>query len=142
MQFASVLIVHAAVAVSLVASAAAQQMGDMARLPTGAGLAVMQGSPATGPSTVKMTLPDGYLIALHRHPTDETILVRSGTYIIKYGNSEQTLGAGQRATIKANLLHSERCQGPTVIEVESTGAYGIEYAPKAAAPKIKTDTTP
>jgi quercetin dioxygenase-like cupin family protein len=142
MRFASLLVINAAAVASLVASAAAQDSGDVKSLPTGAKIEVMQGTPATGPSTIMMTLPAGYVVAMHRHPTDESILVRSGTYIIKYGNSEQTLSAGQRGTIKANMLHSERAQGPTVIEIESTGPYAIMYAPKGAAPKIKIDTTP
>jgi len=147
MRFASV--VTTGVLAALVAStsaltpsrAMAQQTGgptSLTSLPAGAKIEVMQGTPATGPSTMLMTLPDAYVIALHRHPTDESVTVRSGTYIITYGAVVQTLSAGQSATIKANTVHSERAQGPTVIEVQSAGAYGITYVPSTTTPKAVT----
>jgi quercetin dioxygenase-like cupin family protein len=127
---------------------AAQETGAMSTestlksLPTGAKITVTQGTLATGPSTMVMTLPDRYMVALHRHPTDESVIVRSGTYIITYGAVQQTLSAGQKATIKANTAHSERAQGPTVVEVESAGAFGITYVPTTTTPKPKPKTVP
>jgi quercetin dioxygenase-like cupin family protein len=114
------------------------QEQTLTSLPAGAKITVMQGTPSTGPSTMLMTLPAGYAVALHRHPTDESIVVRSGTYIITYGAVVQTLSAGQSATIKANTVHSERAQGPTVIEVQSAGAFKITYVPTTTTPKAVT----
>jgi quercetin dioxygenase-like cupin family protein len=102
-------------------------------LPTGGKIHVMQGNPKAGPSTIRMTLPDGYVVALHRHPGDQTITVVSGTFVVTYGTMATTLASGQSTTIKANTLHTEQAQGPTVIEVQSAGPYGIVYAPKSSA---------
>ena len=140
MRTLSVLVVAAALVASASALAAQQETTEQSLkgLPTGAKITVMQGTPATGPSTVQMALPDGYVVALHRHPTDESVLVISGTYVITYGNSAQTLGAGQKTTIKANAIHSERAQGPTVIEVTSPAAFKIIYVPSTTTPKAVT----
>jgi quercetin dioxygenase-like cupin family protein len=101
-------------------------------LPTGATITVMQGTPATGPSTMRMELPDGYIIATHRHPTDEMVTVISGTYIIKYGAVATTISAGQSSTIKAKQWHNEQAEGPTVVEVQYAGPFAIKYAGKRA----------
>ena len=141
MRPALLVVMEVAAALLVTGAAVAQQPGattDMSALPTGAKITVMQGKPETGPSTMLMSLPAGYVVALHRHPTDESVLVRSGTYIIKYGTAEQTLSAGQKATIKANVLHSERAVGPTVIEVQSAGVYSIIYVPSTTTPKAVT----
>jgi quercetin dioxygenase-like cupin family protein len=140
MRTLSVLVVAAALVASASALAAQQETTEQSLkgLPTGAKITVTQGTPATGPSTMQMALPDGYVVALHRHPTDESVLVISGTYIITYGNSAQTLGAGQKTTIKANAIHSERAQGPTVIEVTSPAAFKIIYVPSTTTPKAVT----
>jgi quercetin dioxygenase-like cupin family protein len=137
MRTLSVLVGGVALVASASALAAQQETTDQSvnALPNGAKISVTQGTPASGPSTMQMTLPDGYAVALHRHPTDESILVVSGTYIITYGTMATTLNAGQRATIKANAIHSERAQGPTVIEVKSAGAFKIIYVPATTTPK-------
>jgi quercetin dioxygenase-like cupin family protein len=107
-------------------------------LPTGATLTVTQGNPQTGPSTMRMTMPAGYVVAMHRHPTDESVTVISGTYIVTYGAVATTLTAGQSTTIKGGDLHSERTEGPTVIEVRSVGPYGIVYTKGGKPPKAVT----
>jgi quercetin dioxygenase-like cupin family protein len=103
-------------------------------LPAGAKITVMQGKPASEASTMRMTLPAGYIVALHRHPNDEMVTVISGTYIVTYGAVATTLSTGQSTTIKANSLHTERTQEPTVIEVRWAGPYAIVYAPKDSTP--------
>src|SRR5215217_6137359 len=47
-------------------------------LPAGAKFALVSGDPGKpGPFEVQLSLPNGYVIAPHWHPTDETVTVKS-----------------------------------------------------------------
>ena len=49
-------------------------------VPPGAQIAVLAGNPmANGPYTVRLKFPAGYAVAAHSHPTDENVVVVSGT---------------------------------------------------------------
>ena len=51
--------------------------------PKGAKMAVVRGDPSKAEQfTVELSFPNGYKIAPHFHPTDETITVKKGTFLV------------------------------------------------------------
>ena len=117
-----------------------------AMLPRGAKMAVVSGDPSkSGPFEVQLSMPGGYRIPPHFHPTDETVAVKSGTF--RYGMGDkvetakmQTMKAGQSGTIQANMHHYATARGKTVISISSTGPFATTYVnpaddPTKAAPK-------
>src|SRR6516165_7516930 len=63
-------------------------------LPPGAQLAVMAGDPAkAGFVSVRVTLPAGYTIPPHTHPTDEHVTVLSGSMAFGMGDKVDPMTA-------------------------------------------------
>src|SRR5947207_14304182 len=57
-------------------------------LPAGAQVAVLDGDPfKPGFFTLRLKFPDGYKIPAHTHPTDENIVVVSGTFKAGMGDA-------------------------------------------------------
>src|SRR5437764_1334299 len=77
--------------------------------PAGAKMAVLQGDPSkTELFTVRLDMPDGYKIAPHWHPTDESVTVIAGTFLIGMGDKadmskSMTLKTGEFAVAGANM---------------------------------------
>jgi len=136
MRFSS-SVLSSLLATALATSAAAQTSSGggtitgLAALPTGATVTVVSGTPATGPSTIAMAMPAGYAIQAHRHPTDESVTVTIGTYVITTGTAPSTtthtLTTGQTFVIPANTVHTEHAVGATTVHVTSAGAFAITY---------------
>jgi quercetin dioxygenase-like cupin family protein len=99
----------------------------------GVGFAVLQGNPgASGEFTVRLNLPNGYIIAPHWHPTDENVTVISGTLIVGMGDEivrgdATQLTAGGFITAPANMHHYAVAVGKTVVQVHGTGPFAITY---------------
>lgn len=104
-----------------------------AAFPAGAQMAVVRGDPAkSGPFAVQLSFPDGYKVAPHFHPTDETVAVKRGTLLVGMGDTfdavkAKTLAAGEHATMKAGDHHFAMAKGNTLIEVTGTGPMAITY---------------
>ena len=59
-------------------------------LPPGAQLAVLDGDPAKpGSFTIRGKFPDGYVVPPHWHPTDEHVVVISGTLMMGTGDKAE-----------------------------------------------------
>ena len=101
--------------------------------PAGARFAVRQGDPgATGVYTVRLSMPPGYTIKPHFHPTDEHVTVISGALVLGMGDTVKTRGAslltaGGFLTAKANLHHFAMARGRTVVQVHGEGPFTITY---------------
>ena len=84
-------------------------MGAPAFLNPGAKMAVLVGDPSKPePFTVRLQMPDGYKIAPHTHPTDEHIMVLSGTFVAGMGKAwdDKAMGKfapGSYAVMAANM---------------------------------------
>src|ERR1051325_11613826 len=82
--------------------------------PAGAKMAVLQGNPSkTELFTVRLDLPDGYTISPHWHPTDESITVISGSFLVGMGDkadfsNAMSLKAADFATAGAHMNHFAR----------------------------------
>jgi quercetin dioxygenase-like cupin family protein len=146
-----------AVAVLLAASATTTQAQKAAKLswgpappflPAGAKFALVSGDPGkSGPFEIELSMPNGYVIPPHFHPTDETVVVKSGHFRFGVGDkidrkAEKTMTAGQSGTLKTPMHHWARAQGRTVVAVSGNGPFLITYVtpsddPRNAKPKAK-----
>ena len=110
-------------------------------LPAGSRAAVVRGDPSkAGPFTLRADLPDGYEVKPHWHPTSERIRVLEGTLLMGDGRewrdaSLRPLPAGQSATVAADHPHFVRAKGRTMLEIRSTGPFGITYVNAADDPR-------
>lgn len=112
--------------------------------PQGARFAVLQGNPGgAGVYTVRLSMPNGYTIKPHWHPTDEHITVIMGTFKVGMGDSVETghmqaLGAGDFITAPARAHHYAVAQGQTVVQVHGMGPFAITYVRAADDPRTPT----
>src|SRR5215831_8555806 len=82
-------------------------------LPPGAQIAVLSGDPSkAAPYAVRLKFPANYLIPAHSHPTDENVVVVSGTFFVGMGNkldkapsASTSLPTGGYALLPTNMNH-------------------------------------
>lgn len=103
-------------------------------LPPGAQMAVLDGNPAKPgmPFVIRAKLPDGYKVAPHWHPTDENIVVLSGTFLLGTGDkfdekAMTSLATGGFARMPKLMHHSAMAKGETVIQVHGVGPFAVHY---------------
>jgi quercetin dioxygenase-like cupin family protein len=112
--------------------------------PRGARMAVVSGDPTkSGPFEVEFSFPNRYKVPPHFHPTDESVTVKSGTFLYAMGDTFdatklQTMKPGQSGTIAANMHHYAQARGKTVVSVSSTGPFAMTYVNPADDPTNKT----
>jgi quercetin dioxygenase-like cupin family protein len=110
-------------------------------LPPGALIAVVSGDPtAPGEFTLLVSMPDGYRIPPHFHPTHEHVEVREGTLLVGVGDtldSRQALAltVGDSATAPAGVHHFSIAKGRTVVSATFMGPYTITYLRAEDAPR-------
>lgn len=110
-------------------------------LPPGALLAVVSGDPTQpGQSTIEVSMPDGYRLPPHTHPSFEHVEVKQGTLLIGMGDQLDVaktvpLRVGDTATAPAGMHHYSVAQGPTIVAVTFMGPYTITYLHAYEAPK-------
>jgi quercetin dioxygenase-like cupin family protein len=114
--------------------------------PAGARFAVLQGDPSkAGPYTVRLSMPAGYTIKPHFHPTDENITVITGTFKVGMGDSVdaghmRSLAAGDFITAPAQAHHYAMAEGRTVVQVHGIGPFAITYVRATDDPRHTTAT--
>ncbi len=110
-------------------------------LPAGVKFAVLAGDPGqAGEYTLRLSMPDGYKIPAHSHPTIENVTVVSGEFHAGMGDKLDTakglmLPAGSFASLPANMNHYAWAKGRTVVQVHGTGPFAITYADPADDPR-------
>jgi quercetin dioxygenase-like cupin family protein len=103
-------------------------------LPPGAQVAVLYGDPAkAGPFAVRFKFPAGYEVATHSHPTDEFLTVISGKARLAFGEdadaaSAEAFPVGAFMSLPAGAWHHLWADADTVIELHSTGPFGLTLA--------------
>ena len=113
--------------------------------PAGAEMAVLQGDPSVAGAifTVRLRLPNGYVIPPHFHPTDENVTVISGTFLVGLGDKfdKKTLlpplKTGGFITAPANVNHFAMTKGQTVVQVHAVGPFQMTYVNPADDPQKK-----
>jgi hypothetical protein len=109
--------------------------------PKGAQMAVVSGDPSkAGRFTVQLSLPDGYQVAPHFHPTDETVTVKKGTFLFGMGDTvdlskAKKMKPGAKGTVKAQQHHYAAAKGATVVQVTAMGPFAITYVNPADDPR-------
>jgi uncharacterized protein (TIGR02246 family) len=102
-------------------------------LPPGAKIAVLEGDPMQpGPFTFRLKFPAGYRIPPHFHPVIEHATIVSGALSLGQGerwddNKLVRLDAGDFIHMPPGTRHFIVATGETVIQLHSTGPWGITY---------------
>jgi hypothetical protein len=110
----------------------------------GAKMAVVSGNPAAaGPFTIQLSMPDGYKVMPHTHPTDEKLTVKKGAFLVGMGASfdaskANALATGATATAPAKMAHYAQAKGATIVEVTSVGPFAMTYVNPADDPSRKS----
>jgi uncharacterized protein (TIGR02246 family) len=110
-------------------------------LPAGARIAVLEGDPMQpGPFTFRLRFPANYRIPPHTHPVIEHVTVISGSFSIGQGGqwsdaALKRLEPGDFAYMAPNSQHFAQAHSETVIQLHSTGPWGITYVNPADDPR-------
>jgi len=111
-------------------------------LPAGAQAAVLYGD-QEGFFAFRLKVPKGYHIAPHTHPKPEIVTVLSGTARLGMGatadhDKAQVLPAGSFFALTPGSEHYFFADEETVIQLNSTGPWGINYVNAKDDPRQKT----
>ena len=115
-----------------------------ASLPKGVEFAVLFGDPAKdGPFAMRLKFPKGYQIPPHSHPKPEVVTVLSGTFRIGMGETAdpgkaQALPASGFFAFPAGMNHFAAAEADTVVQLNSTGPWGVNYVNPKDDPRQKT----
>lgn len=114
--------------------------------PKGAKMAVVSGDPSQAqPFEVQLSFPSSYRIPPHFHPTDETVEVKRGTFLVGMGDKfdlKQTkpMKKGDSATMPAEHHHYGMARGRTIVDVKAMGPFAMTYVNPADDPQHKHAT--
>jgi quercetin dioxygenase-like cupin family protein len=109
--------------------------------PKGATMAVVSGDPAKAEMfTIQLAMPDGYRIPPHFHPTDESVEIIKGTFLVGMGDTfdeskSKEMKAGEKGSIAANMHHYGKAKGATVLSVTAMGPFVLTYVNPADDPQ-------
>ncbi len=108
--------------------------------------ALMEGDPMKPgvPFTIRLGCSDGYRAAPHWHPTDENLVVLSGTFALGTGDrfdpaGLQDMPTGAYGFMPRRMHHFGLCKGETDVLVYGTGPFQINFI-SASAGKAKPGT--
>ena len=102
-------------------------------LPKGAKLAVLYGDPTkSGLFAMRLQAPAGYQVPPHWHSNDESLTVISGTLYLVPGDKAdparaQALETGGFHFVPAKSRHSAFARTPTVVQIQGSGPFDIQY---------------
>src|ERR1700689_3096480 len=102
-------------------------------LPAGAEIAVLAGNPmGNGPYSVRLKFPANYAIPAHSHPTDENVVVVSGTVYMGMGDkldkgTGHAIGVGGFAMMPANANPFAYTAAETTIILYGQGPVEFKY---------------
>jgi len=111
----------------------------------GAEFAILEGDPAEpGVFTMRIRMPDGFVIAPHWHPNVERVTVLSGTFLLGSGErldraAAQRLEAGSYFSLPPEMPHFAIMEGETVVQLTSVGPWEINYVDPADDPRRDRD---
>ncbi len=113
-------------------------------IPPGAQIAVLEGNPAatTGDFTIRLKMPDGYIIPPHWHPNRENVTVLSGTLEVgmgdKFDESKMSpFPAGSFAYLDPDMHHYVKAKGPAVVQVHGMSPVAFNYVDPKDDPSKK-----
>ncbi len=107
----------------------------------GSQFAVLEGDPSVeGVFTMRIRMPDGFVISPHFHPQPERLTVLEGTFLLGSGDAfvpdeVQPLRTGAYTSMPPGMRHFAIAEGETVIQLTSTGPWEITYVNEADDPR-------
>jgi len=111
--------------------------------PSGALVALLYGDPAKeGLFVLRMKVPKDYYIPPHKHPKPEIVTVISGTTRIGMGTiadrgAAQAMSAGSFFALSPGVAHYVFADDDTVVQINTTGPWGISYVDLKNDPRQK-----
>lgn len=108
--------------------------------PKGAKMAVVSGDPGkAAPFTVELSMPSGYKIPPHFHPTDESVEVKQGTFLVGMGDKfdlaqTKPMKVGDKGQVPADAHHFAEAKGATIVAVSAMGPFAMIYVNPADDP--------
>jgi hypothetical protein len=108
--------------------------------PKGATMAVVKGDPGkAGEFVIQLSMPSGYKIPPHFHPTDEALQVKKGTFLVGMGDtidlkSAKSMKVGEKGMVGAQMHHFGAAQGATIVQVTAMGPFALTYVNPADTP--------
>jgi mannose-6-phosphate isomerase-like protein (cupin superfamily) len=143
------LLLAAAPVLKSQASSAQLQWGPApAVFPPGARMAVVSGDPGQAAMfTVILSMPNEYKIPPHFHPTDETVTVKEGMFLVGMGDTfnlakTSPMASGASGTIPAGQHHFASASGATVVTVTAMGPFAMTYVNPADDPQTHPQARP
>lgn len=115
-----------------------------ASIPPGTEAVTLYGDPSKeGLFAYRIKMPAGYHVPPHTHPRPEVVTVLSGTLLLGSGETAdrgkaQPLPAGSFFAFEPGLAHYVFTDEPTVIQLNSTGPWGLTYVNPNDDPRKKT----
>jgi quercetin dioxygenase-like cupin family protein len=112
-------------------------------IPPGAQAAVLYGDPGKeGTFAFRLKLPKDYHLPPHTHPKPEIVTVVSGTFLLGMGKTAdrskaQRLPAGSFFALSPGMEHFGFFDEETVVQLQSTGPWGITYVNPKDDPRNK-----
>jgi quercetin dioxygenase-like cupin family protein len=109
-------------------------------------MAVVSGDPSKPELfMVELSMPDGYKIPPHFHPTDEVVEVKEGTFLVGMGDKfdpkkAKPMNKGDKGSLPANMHHFGIAQGETIVAVSARGPFAMTYVNPADDPQKKPST--
>jgi quercetin dioxygenase-like cupin family protein len=109
--------------------------------PTGARMAVVSGDPSkAAPFVVQLSMPAGYKIPPHFHPTDEVVQVKKGTFLVGMGDTfdaakTKPMKVGEKGTVPAQMHHFAMAKVATTVSVSAMGPFAMTYVNPADNPQ-------
>ncbi len=109
--------------------------------PKGARMAVVSGDPSKAATfTIQLSMPNGYKIPPHFHPTDESVSVKHGTFMVGMGDKfdasqAKPMKMGDQGKVPAQQHHYGSAKGATTVEVTAMGPFAMTYVNAADDPR-------
>ena len=116
---------------------------DVASLPAGASLAVIEGPLNEAvPITFRLKFPADYLLPAHWHPAIEHVTVLSGTFNMGTGDKldqsmTMALTPGSIAIMQPKTTHFAWTKKETLVHLPGEGPWAIHYVNPADDPRKK-----
>ena len=110
-------------------------------LPPGASVEVLAGNPSQSvPVTLRVRVPEGYRIPPHSHPTDENVVILSGTVGFGMGDKLDTsavklLRVGGYALMPAGMNHYAYAKTAASLILYAQGPIEFKYVNPADDPR-------
>jgi quercetin dioxygenase-like cupin family protein len=108
-------------------------------LPAGAEVALLYGDATKeGLFALRIKVPKGYRVPPHTHPKPEIGTVLSGTVRLGMGDKDQVFPAGSFYATPPGMVHHFVADEDAVVQVNSTGPWGITYVNPKDDPRQKS----